>query len=144
MLKGFKEFILRGNVVDMAVGVVIGASFGTVVSGLVKDLLTPFIAALVKTVFVRGLYKRANCVSYRCGRHLFLCGAPSECDDGKNEEKRSSRRSRHQKMSAVPQRNSHRRKAVRLLHLGRGIGRFVASPIFVWPPASYSGLEPPP
>jgi large conductance mechanosensitive channel len=47
MLKGFKEFVLRGNVVDMAVGVVIGASFGTVVSGIVKDLLTPLIAALV-------------------------------------------------------------------------------------------------
>lgn len=48
MLKGFKEFILRGNVVDMAVGIVIGASFGTVVTGLVKDLLTPLIAAIVK------------------------------------------------------------------------------------------------
>jgi large conductance mechanosensitive channel len=48
MLKGFKQFLLRGNVVDMAVGIVIGASFGAVVTGLVKDLLTPFIAALVK------------------------------------------------------------------------------------------------
>lgn len=48
MLKGFKQFLLRGNVVDMAVGIVIGAAFGAVVSGLVKDLLTPFIAAIVK------------------------------------------------------------------------------------------------
>lgn len=48
MLKGFKEFILRGNVVDLAVGVVIGAAFGTVVSAIVKDLLTPLIAAIVK------------------------------------------------------------------------------------------------
>jgi large conductance mechanosensitive channel len=47
MLKGFKEFILRGNVVDLAVGVVIGAAFGGVVSALTKDLLTPFIAAIV-------------------------------------------------------------------------------------------------
>ena len=47
-MKGFKQFLLRGNVVDMAVGIVIGAAFGTVVNGLVKDLLTPFIAALVK------------------------------------------------------------------------------------------------
>ena len=45
---GFKNFILRGNVVDMAVGIVIGAAFGTVVSAFVKDLLTPFIAAIVK------------------------------------------------------------------------------------------------
>jgi len=47
-MKGFKQFLLRGNVVDLAVGVVIGAAFGGVVTALVKDLLTPFIAALVK------------------------------------------------------------------------------------------------
>jgi large conductance mechanosensitive channel len=46
MLSGFKQFILRGNVVDMAVGVVIGAAFATVVSALTKDLLTPLIAAI--------------------------------------------------------------------------------------------------
>jgi large conductance mechanosensitive channel len=45
---GFKNFILRGNVVDMAVGIVVGAAFGTVVTAFVKDLLTPFIAAIVK------------------------------------------------------------------------------------------------
>jgi large conductance mechanosensitive channel len=47
MLKGFKEFLLRGNVVDLAVAVVIGAAFGAVVAALVKDLLTPLIAAIV-------------------------------------------------------------------------------------------------
>jgi large conductance mechanosensitive channel len=47
MLDGFKKFILRGNVVDMAVGVVIGAAFGGVVTALTKDLLTPLIAVLV-------------------------------------------------------------------------------------------------
>jgi large conductance mechanosensitive channel len=47
MLRGFKQFILRGNVVDMAVGVVIGAAFATVVSAFTKDLLTPLIAAVV-------------------------------------------------------------------------------------------------
>ena len=47
-MNGFKEFLLRGNVVDMAVGIVVGAAFGTVVSAFVKDLLTPFIAAIVK------------------------------------------------------------------------------------------------
>ncbi len=48
MLKGFKEFILRGNVVDLAVGVLIGAAFNSVVNSLVKDLLTPFIGIFVK------------------------------------------------------------------------------------------------
>jgi len=47
MFKGFREFVLRGNVVDMAVGVVIGGAFGAIVSAFVKDLLTPLIAALV-------------------------------------------------------------------------------------------------
>lgn len=47
MLSGFKQFILRGNVVDMAVGVVIGAAFGGVVTAFTKDLLTPLIAAIV-------------------------------------------------------------------------------------------------
>jgi len=48
MLSGFKKFILRGNVVDMAVGIVIGAAFAGVVGALTKDLLTPLIGALVK------------------------------------------------------------------------------------------------
>ena len=46
MANGFKEFLLRGNVVDLAVGVVIGAAFGGVVTALTKDLLTPLIAAI--------------------------------------------------------------------------------------------------
>ena len=47
MLSGFKQFIMRGNVVDLAVGVVIGGAFGTVVTALVKDLINPLIALLV-------------------------------------------------------------------------------------------------
>ena len=47
MLSGFKKFILRGNVVDMAVGVVVGGAFTAVVAALTKDLLTPLIAAIV-------------------------------------------------------------------------------------------------
>jgi len=47
MLDGFKKFILRGNVVDMAVGVVIGAAFATVVGAFTKDFLTPLIGAIV-------------------------------------------------------------------------------------------------
>lgn len=43
MLKEFKKFILRGNVVDLAVGVVIGAAFTSVVNALVKDMITPII-----------------------------------------------------------------------------------------------------
>lgn len=46
MFKGFAAFIARGNVVDLAVAVVMGAAFGAVVTALVKDLLTPLIAAI--------------------------------------------------------------------------------------------------
>ena len=46
-MKGFKEFMLRGNVVELAVAVVMGVAFTAVVTALVKDLLTPLIAALV-------------------------------------------------------------------------------------------------
>ena len=47
MLQGFKQFMLRGNVLDLAVAVVMGAAFGAVVTALVKDLITPLIAALI-------------------------------------------------------------------------------------------------
>lgn len=46
MIKGFGRFLMRGNVIDLAVAVVIGAAFGAVVTALVKDLLTPLIAAI--------------------------------------------------------------------------------------------------
>ena len=45
-MKGFKAFLLRGNVVDLAIGVVIGIAFGAVITAFVKDLVTPLIAAL--------------------------------------------------------------------------------------------------
>jgi large conductance mechanosensitive channel len=47
MLKGFRDFILRGNVVDLAVAVIIGAAFNGIVTSLVKDILSQFIAATV-------------------------------------------------------------------------------------------------
>ena len=46
MLKGFKDFLMRGNVVDLAVAVVIGAAFSKVVDGLLKGLINPLIAAV--------------------------------------------------------------------------------------------------
>ena len=47
MLKGFRDFILRGNVVDLAVAVILGAAFNSIVTSLVKDVLTQLIAAIV-------------------------------------------------------------------------------------------------
>ena len=47
MLKGFRDFILRGNVMDLAVAVIIGAAFGAIVTALVTDIINPLIAAIV-------------------------------------------------------------------------------------------------
>ena len=60
MAGGFKQFLLRGSVVDMAVGVVIGAAFATVVSGFTKDLLTPFIAAVFQRPDFSNFYFTIN------------------------------------------------------------------------------------
>ena len=46
MLKGFRDFVLRGNAIDLAVGVIIGAAFGAVVSSLAADVLTPIVGAI--------------------------------------------------------------------------------------------------
>ena len=55
MLSGFKQFILRGNVVDLAVGVVIGAAFGAVVTSFTKAFLTPVIAMVSGKAEIAGL-----------------------------------------------------------------------------------------
>ncbi len=55
-IKEFKEFALRGNVVDLAVGVVIGAAFGKIVDSLVKDIMMPIIGRLLGGVDFRHLY----------------------------------------------------------------------------------------
>src|SRR3954469_22815362 len=59
-LGGFKKFLLRGNVVDLAVAVVIGAAFGAVVQALVKDLITPFIGMFGGVPDFSALYFTAN------------------------------------------------------------------------------------
>jgi large conductance mechanosensitive channel len=67
MFKGFKQFILRGNVLDLAVAVVMGAAFGAVVTALVKDLLTPLIAAIAKA-------PDFSAVSFQVNGSKFLIG----------------------------------------------------------------------
>ncbi len=70
IIEGFKNFILRGNAVDLAVGVVIGASFGTVVTTLVKGLLTPLIGAIAKTPDFSGLYFTLNGSKFLYGEFI--------------------------------------------------------------------------
>ncbi len=64
---GFKKFLLRGNVVDLAVGVVIGAAFGNVVQAIVKDILNPIISAFGGVSDVSGLYLIAGGIRFPVG-----------------------------------------------------------------------------
>jgi large conductance mechanosensitive channel len=77
MLKEFKEFALRGNVVDMAVGIIVGAAFGTIVQSLVNDVIMPPIGLLLGKVDFSELYlvlepatAKAQAVTLRYG--LFI------------------------------------------------------------------------
>ena len=60
MVRGFKAFLLRGNVVDLAIAVVIGVAFGVVITAFVKDLVTPLIAALGGKPDFSSLYFTIN------------------------------------------------------------------------------------
>ncbi len=70
MLKEFKQFLLRGNVVDLAVGVVVGAAFGTIVSALVSDILTPLISAIAKLPDFSGLIFSINGSTFMIGHFI--------------------------------------------------------------------------
>jgi large conductance mechanosensitive channel len=69
-LKGFKQFLLRGNVIDLAVAVVIGAAFGAVVTALVKDLITPLIAAIVGKPDFSGIFFTVNGSKFMIGEFI--------------------------------------------------------------------------
>lgn len=70
MVKEFKDFLLRGSLLDLAVAVVIGAAFTAVVNALVKDLLTPLIAALVGKPDFAGLTFTINHSQFAYGSFL--------------------------------------------------------------------------
>jgi large conductance mechanosensitive channel len=66
-MKGFKQFLLRGNVIDLAVAVVMGGAFGAVVTALVKDLITPLIAAIFGKPDFSGLLFTVNGSKFMLG-----------------------------------------------------------------------------
>jgi large conductance mechanosensitive channel len=67
VIKGFRDFILRGNVVDLAVAVVIGTAFGLVVAAFVKDLITPLVAAIFGKPDFSSLTFTINGSTFRYG-----------------------------------------------------------------------------
>ncbi|HXR40750.1 MAG TPA: large conductance mechanosensitive channel protein MscL [Terracidiphilus sp.] len=70
MLKGFRDFILRGNVVDLAVAVIIGAAFNAIVNSMVKDLLTQVIAAIIGKPDFSGVVFKLNGTPIYVGNFL--------------------------------------------------------------------------
>ena len=69
-MKGFKAFLLRGNVLDLAVAVVMGGAFGAVVTALVADLITPIIAALVGKPDFSNIFFTVNGSKFLIGDFL--------------------------------------------------------------------------
>ena len=77
MLKEFKEFAMRGSVVDLAVGVIIGAAFGKIVSSLVEDVMMPPIGRLLGHVDFSALFLNLGDKSYETLAAAKAAGAPT-------------------------------------------------------------------
>jgi len=77
MLEEFKKFAMRGNVVDMAVGIIIGAAFGKIVSSLVNDVIMPPIGKLMGGVDFTGLFVNLGDVPYATLAAAQEAGAPT-------------------------------------------------------------------
>ncbi|QDF99395.1 large-conductance mechanosensitive channel protein [Azoarcus sp. DD4] len=75
-IKEFKEFAMRGNVIDLAVGVIIGGAFGKIVDSLVKDIVMPVVGRLVGGVDFRHLYLNLGSQSYDTLEAAEKAGAP--------------------------------------------------------------------
>jgi len=76
MFKEFKEFALRGNVVDIAVGIIIGAAFGKIVSSFVNDVIMPPLGLLIGNVDFSQLYFALNGATYATLQEALDQGAP--------------------------------------------------------------------
>ncbi len=77
MFEDFKKFIMRGNVVDMAVGIIIGAAFGRIVSSLVADVMMPPLGLLLGNVDFSGLFINLGNTKYPTVAAAKLAGAPT-------------------------------------------------------------------
>src|SRR5512135_871931 len=77
MLREFREFVTRGNVVDLAVGVIIGGAFGKIISSLVSDVIMPPIGLLLNGVDFSNLYVALNGQAYATLADAQKAGAPT-------------------------------------------------------------------
>lgn len=77
MLKEFKEFAMKGNVVDLAIGIILGGAFGKIVSSLVGDVLMPPIGKLMGNIDFSGLFVALNGQTYATLKAAQDAGAPT-------------------------------------------------------------------
>jgi len=77
LLKEFKEFSVKGNAIDMAVGIIVGGAFGKIVSSLVNDVLMPPIGRILGAVDFKGLYLNLGSGSYATLAEAQKAGAPT-------------------------------------------------------------------
>jgi large conductance mechanosensitive channel len=77
MLKEFKEFAMRGSVLDMAVGIILGVAFGNIVNSFVKDILTPPIGLLLGKVDFANLFVTLSMQQYATLEQAKAAGAPT-------------------------------------------------------------------
>jgi large conductance mechanosensitive channel len=73
IVKEFREFAIKGNVVDLAVGVIIGAAFGKIVASLVGDIVMPFVGTLIGGVDFNGLVVQFRDAKIQYGKFLQSC-----------------------------------------------------------------------
>ena len=131
MLQGFKQFILRGNVLDLAVAVVMGVAFGAVVAALVKDFITPLIAAIVGKPDFSAIEFTINGSRFPIGDFInsvvsfiliaaavyFFHRAADEHASRTDAARRGGSRPDHQKMPGMPKRCTNCGTPLCVLHL---------------------------
>ena len=73
LLREFREFAVKGNVVDLAVGVIIGTAFGKIVSSLVEDMMMPALGALIGGLDFKNLYLQIGAAKIAYGKFIQTC-----------------------------------------------------------------------
>ncbi len=86
MLKEFKAFAMRGNVLDMAVGIIIGAAFGKIITSLVSDVLMPPFGRLLGKVDFSGLFVNISGTSYATLAEAKAAGAATKMEEAKSAQ----------------------------------------------------------
>lgn len=73
VLREFRDFAVKGNVVDLAVGVIIGAAFGKIVASLVEDIIMPLIGVMMGGFDLKGLFLQVGAAKITYGRFIQTC-----------------------------------------------------------------------